>query len=75
MSTAIWEVGCQVLGIYREQESEMGQMGKGLLVGWLYEPKIPTNFLKAHYIDVINFSKRNQCKLLLSDPQVLYLKL
>lgn len=70
MSTTIWKVGCQVLGIYREQESEVGQMGKGLLVSWLYEPKIPTNFLKTHYIDVINFSKRNQCKLLLNDPQV-----
>lgn len=45
-------------------------MGKGLLVGWLYETKIPTKFLKTHYIDVINFSKRNQCKLLLNDPQV-----
>lgn len=50
-------------------------MGKGLLVSWLYEPKIPTNFLKTHYIDVINFSKRNQCKLLLNDPQVSDFKL
>ena len=70
MSTTTWKVGCHVLGIYREQESEVGQMGKGLLVGWLYETKIPTKFLKTHYIDVINFSKRNQCKLLLNDPQV-----
>lgn len=56
MSTTIWKVGCRSAG-YLQEQSEVVQMGKGLLVGWLYEPKIPTTFLKTHYIDVINFSK------------------